>query len=96
MSHIILFWSSLQIVDNDQVVLTSSFDHTVRLWSARGECVGAYHLSIALIPDMNNVPATLKVLKKTKTKKTNDTLIKVKLLYLLPSFRSEKLFTKWK
>ncbi|XP_024910709.1 WD repeat-containing protein on Y chromosome [Cynoglossus semilaevis] len=34
--------SGLQIVDNDQVVLTSSFDHTVRLWSARGECVGTF------------------------------------------------------
>uniref|UniRef100_A0A3B4WTK8 WD repeat-containing protein 49-like n=1 Tax=Seriola lalandi dorsalis TaxID=1841481 RepID=A0A3B4WTK8_SERLL len=30
---------SLQIVDNDQVVLTSSTDYTVRLWSTRGEFI---------------------------------------------------------
>uniref|UniRef100_A0A8C9YGJ4 WD40 repeat domain 95 n=1 Tax=Sander lucioperca TaxID=283035 RepID=A0A8C9YGJ4_SANLU len=37
-----LFWSSLQIVDNDQVVLTSSADYTVRLWSAHGEFIGTF------------------------------------------------------
>uniref|UniRef100_H2LG37 WD40 repeat domain 95 n=1 Tax=Oryzias latipes TaxID=8090 RepID=H2LG37_ORYLA len=40
--HVYLFWSSLQIVDSDQVVLTSSTDHTVRLWSAYGECIGTF------------------------------------------------------
>ncbi|XP_035478797.2 WD repeat-containing protein on Y chromosome isoform X1 [Scophthalmus maximus] len=34
--------SGLQIVDNDQVVLTSSTDHTVRLWSTRGEFIGTF------------------------------------------------------
>ncbi|PWA28004.1 hypothetical protein CCH79_00012149, partial [Gambusia affinis] len=33
---------SLQIVTSDQVVLTSSTDHTVRLWSARGEFIGTF------------------------------------------------------
>uniref|UniRef100_A0A665VQC5 Uncharacterized protein n=1 Tax=Echeneis naucrates TaxID=173247 RepID=A0A665VQC5_ECHNA len=37
-----LFLSSLQIVDNDQVVLTSSPDYTVRLWSTRGEFIGTF------------------------------------------------------
>ncbi|XP_023817813.1 WD repeat-containing protein 64-like isoform X1 [Oryzias latipes] len=44
-----MFWrahaskiTSLQIVDSDQVVLTSSTDHTVRLWSAYGECIGTF------------------------------------------------------
>ncbi|XP_071379688.1 cilia- and flagella-associated protein 337 [Centroberyx affinis] len=32
--------TGLQIVDNDQVVLTSSTDCTVRLWSAYGEFIG--------------------------------------------------------
>uniref|UniRef100_A0A667XLA7 WD40 repeat domain 95 n=1 Tax=Myripristis murdjan TaxID=586833 RepID=A0A667XLA7_9TELE len=41
-SHVSLFWSSLQIVDNDQVVLTSSTDCTVRLWSAHGEFIGTF------------------------------------------------------
>uniref|UniRef100_A0A672J933 WD40 repeat domain 95 n=1 Tax=Salarias fasciatus TaxID=181472 RepID=A0A672J933_SALFA len=36
------FWSSLQIVDSDQVVLTSSADCTVRLWSARGKFIGTF------------------------------------------------------
>uniref|UniRef100_A0A3P9JIE8 WD40 repeat domain 95 n=1 Tax=Oryzias latipes TaxID=8090 RepID=A0A3P9JIE8_ORYLA len=40
--HVSLFWSSLQIVDSDQVVLTSSTDHTVRLWSAYGEYIGTF------------------------------------------------------
>lgn len=40
LSHVSLFWSSLQIVDNDQVVLTSSTDCTVRLWNAHGEFIG--------------------------------------------------------
>ncbi|XP_029373499.1 WD repeat-containing protein on Y chromosome-like [Echeneis naucrates] len=35
--------SGLQIVDNDQVVLTSSPDYTVRLWSTRGEFIGLTH-----------------------------------------------------
>uniref|UniRef100_A0A3Q3A3L0 WD40 repeat domain 95 n=1 Tax=Kryptolebias marmoratus TaxID=37003 RepID=A0A3Q3A3L0_KRYMA len=30
---------TLQIVDSDQVVLTSSTDQTVRLWSAQGQCI---------------------------------------------------------
>uniref|UniRef100_A0A3P9I618 WD40 repeat domain 95 n=1 Tax=Oryzias latipes TaxID=8090 RepID=A0A3P9I618_ORYLA len=40
-----MFWRAhtskitLQIVDSDQVVLTSSTDHTVRLWSAYGEYI---------------------------------------------------------
>ncbi|XP_071353298.1 cilia- and flagella-associated protein 337 isoform X2 [Trachinotus anak] len=34
--------SGLQIVDNDQVVLTSSTDYTVRLWSTRGEFIGTF------------------------------------------------------
>ncbi|XP_075330688.1 cilia- and flagella-associated protein 337 [Odontesthes bonariensis] len=34
--------TGLQIVDSDQVVLTSSTDHTVRLWSARGESIGTF------------------------------------------------------
>ncbi|XP_028275016.1 WD repeat-containing protein on Y chromosome [Parambassis ranga] len=34
--------TGLQIVDNDQVVLTSSTDYTVRLWSARGEFIGTF------------------------------------------------------
>ncbi|XP_008274872.1 WD repeat-containing protein on Y chromosome-like [Stegastes partitus] len=34
--------TGLQIVDNDQVVLTSSTDHTVRLWSAQGEFIGTF------------------------------------------------------
>uniref|UniRef100_A0A3Q3R584 Uncharacterized protein n=1 Tax=Monopterus albus TaxID=43700 RepID=A0A3Q3R584_MONAL len=41
-SHVSLFWSSLQIVDNDQVLLTSSVDCTVRLWSAHGEFIGTF------------------------------------------------------
>ncbi|XP_038817832.1 WD repeat-containing protein 49 [Salvelinus namaycush] len=32
----------LQIVDNDQVLLTSSIDCTVRLWSAYGEFIGTF------------------------------------------------------
>ncbi|XP_068441368.1 cilia- and flagella-associated protein 337 isoform X1 [Clinocottus analis] len=34
--------TGLQIVDNDQVVLTSSIDCTVRLWSAHGEFIGTF------------------------------------------------------
>uniref|UniRef100_A0A3Q1AVW4 WD40 repeat domain 95 n=2 Tax=Amphiprion ocellaris TaxID=80972 RepID=A0A3Q1AVW4_AMPOC len=34
--------TGLQVVDNDQVVLTSSTDHTVRLWSAQGEFIGTF------------------------------------------------------
>ncbi|KAM8769789.1 cilia- and flagella-associated protein 337 [Acanthopagrus schlegelii] len=34
--------TGLQIVDNDQVVLTSSTDCTVRLWSAHGEFIGTF------------------------------------------------------
>ncbi|GAA6232708.1 WD repeat-containing protein on Y chromosome-like [Lates japonicus] len=34
--------TGLQIVDNDQVVLTSSTDYTVRLWSTRGEFIGTF------------------------------------------------------
>ncbi|XP_034460911.1 WD repeat-containing protein on Y chromosome [Hippoglossus hippoglossus] len=34
--------SGLQIVDNDQVVLTSSTDYTVRLWSSRGQFIGTF------------------------------------------------------
>ncbi|XP_013869583.1 WD repeat-containing protein 64 [Austrofundulus limnaeus] len=34
--------TSLQIVDVDQVVLTSSTDQTVRLWSARGQYIGTF------------------------------------------------------
>nr|XP_043888085.1 WD repeat-containing protein on Y chromosome isoform X1 [Solea senegalensis] len=34
--------SGLQIVDNDQVVLTSSTDRTVRLWSRSGEFIGTF------------------------------------------------------
>ncbi|XP_034557358.1 WD repeat-containing protein on Y chromosome [Notolabrus celidotus] len=34
--------TGLQIVDSDQVVLTSSTDHTVRLWSAHGEFIGTF------------------------------------------------------
>nr|XP_019943615.1 PREDICTED: WD repeat-containing protein 49-like [Paralichthys olivaceus] len=34
--------SGLQIVHNDQVVLTSSTDYTVRLWSSRGEFIGTF------------------------------------------------------
>ncbi|XP_067452032.1 cilia- and flagella-associated protein 337 [Thunnus thynnus] len=34
--------TGLQIVDNDQVVLTSSMDFTVRLWSAHGEFIGTF------------------------------------------------------
>uniref|UniRef100_A0A8C2XG31 WD40 repeat domain 95 n=1 Tax=Cyclopterus lumpus TaxID=8103 RepID=A0A8C2XG31_CYCLU len=41
-SHVSLFLSSLQVVDNDQVVLTSSIDYTVRLWSAHGEFIGTF------------------------------------------------------
>uniref|UniRef100_A0A3Q3E8J5 Uncharacterized protein n=1 Tax=Labrus bergylta TaxID=56723 RepID=A0A3Q3E8J5_9LABR len=41
-SHVSLLWSRLQIVDSDQVVLTSSTDYTVRLWSARGEFIGTF------------------------------------------------------
>lgn len=37
--------SSLQIVDNDQAVLTSSTDRTLRLWSARGELIGKCHFA---------------------------------------------------
>ncbi|XP_029027230.1 WD repeat-containing protein on Y chromosome isoform X2 [Betta splendens] len=44
-----IFWrahtttiTGLQIVDSDQVVLTSSADYTVRLWSARGEFIGTF------------------------------------------------------
>lgn len=56
-SRVSLFWSSLQIVDSDQVVLTSSTDYTVRLWSARGEFIGRFHfVSVNLIiPDIFNV-----------------------------------------
>lgn len=35
--------SSLQIVDNDQAVLTSSTDRTLCLWSARGDLIGKCH-----------------------------------------------------
>ncbi|KAM6933329.1 cilia- and flagella-associated protein 337 [Xenentodon cancila] len=41
-TNISFFWSSLQIVDSDQVVLTSSTDHTVRSWSAQGEYIGTF------------------------------------------------------
>uniref|UniRef100_A0A3B4FYP8 WD40 repeat domain 95 n=1 Tax=Pundamilia nyererei TaxID=303518 RepID=A0A3B4FYP8_9CICH len=41
-SHVSLFCSSLHIVDNDQVVLTSSTDYTVRLWSTQGEFIGTF------------------------------------------------------
>nr|XP_054598438.1 WD repeat-containing protein 64 [Nothobranchius furzeri] len=34
--------TSLQIVDSDQVVLSSSADHTVRLWSAQGQYIGTF------------------------------------------------------
>ncbi|XP_029964567.1 WD repeat-containing protein 49 [Salarias fasciatus] len=34
--------TGLQIVDSDQVVLTSSADCTVRLWSARGKFIGTF------------------------------------------------------
>ncbi|KAK6297094.1 hypothetical protein J4Q44_G00332360 [Coregonus suidteri] len=34
--------TGLQIVDNDQVLLTSSIDCTVRLWSAYGEFIGTF------------------------------------------------------
>ncbi|XP_034024275.1 WD repeat-containing protein on Y chromosome [Thalassophryne amazonica] len=34
--------TGLQIVDNDQVVLTSSTDGAVRLWSSRGEFIGTF------------------------------------------------------
>ncbi|KAM9852863.1 cilia- and flagella-associated protein 337 [Aulostomus maculatus] len=34
--------TGLQIVDNDQVLLTSSTDFTVRLWSAHGEFIGTF------------------------------------------------------
>ncbi|XP_037533806.1 WD repeat-containing protein 64 [Nematolebias whitei] len=34
--------TSLQIVDTDQVVLTSSTDRTVRLWSAQGQYIGTF------------------------------------------------------
>ncbi|XP_070827138.1 WD repeat-containing protein on Y chromosome [Chaetodon trifascialis] len=34
--------TGLQIVDNDQVVLTSSTDCTVRLWSVHGEFIGTF------------------------------------------------------
>ncbi|XP_041850933.1 WD repeat-containing protein 64 [Melanotaenia boesemani] len=34
--------TGLQIVDSDQVVLTSSTDYTVRLWSAQGEFIGTF------------------------------------------------------
>lgn len=49
-SHVSLFWSSLQIVDNDQVVLTSSTDYTVRLWSVHGKFIGGCHsASVSLL-----------------------------------------------
>lgn len=58
-SHVSLFWSSLEIVDNDQVVLTSSTDCTVRLWSAHGEFIGGCYcaLVIPLVVDVINVYA---------------------------------------
>ena len=58
-SRVSLFWSSLQIVDNDQVVLTSSTDCTVRLWSARGEFIGGCHFASVnpLLLDLINVHA---------------------------------------
>lgn len=58
-SHVSLFWSSLQIVDVDQVVLTSSTDHTVRLWSTHGEFIGGCHFSSVnpLFLDIINVHA---------------------------------------
>ncbi|KAM4590287.1 cilia- and flagella-associated protein 337 [Fundulus diaphanus] len=34
--------TSLEIVTGDQVVLTSSTDHTVRLWSSQGELIGTF------------------------------------------------------
>ncbi|XP_041796837.1 WD repeat-containing protein on Y chromosome [Chelmon rostratus] len=34
--------TGLQIVDNDQVVLTSSTDYTVRLWSVHGKFIGSF------------------------------------------------------
>ncbi|KAK2846747.1 hypothetical protein Q5P01_009746 [Channa striata] len=34
--------TGLQVVDNDQVLLTSSTDSTVRLWSAQGEFIGTF------------------------------------------------------
>lgn len=49
-SHVSSFLSSLQIVDDDQVVLTSSADCTVRLWSARGHFIGESHFaSVSLL-----------------------------------------------
>lgn len=39
-SHRSSFSSSLQVVADDQVVLTSSTDCSVRLWSERGEFIG--------------------------------------------------------
>lgn len=49
-SNVSSFLSSLQIVDDDQVVLTSSADRTVRLWSARGHFIGESHFaSVSLL-----------------------------------------------
>uniref|UniRef100_A0A3Q2CWZ6 WD40 repeat domain 95 n=1 Tax=Cyprinodon variegatus TaxID=28743 RepID=A0A3Q2CWZ6_CYPVA len=43
--HYIFFfctWFSLQIVTSDRMVLTSSTDQTVRLWSSQGEFIGTF------------------------------------------------------
>lgn len=46
----LFFWSSLQIVDIDQVVPTSSTDQTVRLWSTQGQYIGRrYCLSLSFL-----------------------------------------------
>ncbi|XP_061917851.1 WD repeat-containing protein 64 [Entelurus aequoreus] len=34
--------TGLEVVDNDQVVLTSSVDHTVRLWGVHGQFIGTF------------------------------------------------------
>lgn len=46
--------SSLQIVDNDQAVLTSSTDRALRLWSARGELIGKCHFAPVSGPSMSD------------------------------------------
>lgn len=82
-SHVSLFWSSLQIVDSDQVILTSSADYTVRLWSAHGEFIGGFHFEFVNPPilDIINVHANNINLE-------HDAMFNVKMLLFIVMFIS--------
>ena len=50
--------TSLELVDANDVILTSSIDHTVRLWTTRGSFIGMYVITAVVImqdPCLSNV-----------------------------------------